>query len=125
MAPVTSPSTVTLASDTRWINAITRNSFVLSETHDRPKAVVDVSNKRGDQPSSSLPGFSYSPRQAVVSAPSKTTNQLRFTNAQTNRMNIGANNEWLTQPSSSLPGFSYSPRQAVVSAPNKTTSQLR
>lgn len=48
------------------------------------------------QASSSLPGFSYSPRQAVVSAPSKTTNQLRvFTKAQTNRMDIGANNEQL------------------------------
>ncbi|MNZ27028.1 hypothetical protein D3C78_442380 [compost metagenome] len=78
------------------------------------------------QASSSLPGFSYSPRQAVVSAPSKTTNQLRvFTKAQTNRMDIGANNEQLTQASSSLPGFSYSPRQAVVSAPSKTTNQLR
>ncbi|XLU03127.1 hypothetical protein Aeroheme_00197 [Aeromonas sp. DSM 116730] len=75
------------------------------------------------QASSSLPGFSYSPRQAVVSAPSKTTNQLRYT--QTNRMDIGANNERLTQASSSLPGFSYSPRQAVVSAPSKTTNQLR
>ena len=78
------------------------------------------------QASSSAPGFSYSPRQAVVSAPSKTTNQLRvFTKAQTNRMDIGANNEQLTQASSSLPGFSYSPRQAVVSAPSKTTNQLR
>ena len=48
-----------------------------------------------------------------------------FTKAQTNRMDIGANNERLTQASSSLPGFSYSPRQAVVSAPSKTTNQLR
>ena len=82
---------------------------------------IGANNEWLTQASSSVPGFSYSPRQAVVSAPNKTTNQLRFTKAQTNKMNIGANNEWLTQPSSSVPGFSYSPRQAVVSAPSKTT----
>ena len=80
MAPVTSPSTVTLASETRWINAITSLSSQ-NRTTALTGAVVDATKKTTGkamaQANSSLTGFSYSPRQAVVSAPSNTTNQLR------------------------------------------------